>query len=89
MPREQEILVLYAVVNGHFDDVAVKDVGEVEEQLLEYATRRRPDVLQKLSEADGMTDEIDALLVEALTGFAEKTRQADGQELPVHEAALT
>jgi F-type H+-transporting ATPase subunit alpha len=88
MPSEQEILVLYAVVNGHFDHVAVKDVGKIEDQLLEYATRRRPDVLQKLSETNGMTDEIEALLVEALSGFAEKARQANDEALPAHEAAL-
>jgi F-type H+-transporting ATPase subunit alpha len=88
MPSEQEILVLYAVVNGHFDHVAVKDVGKIEDQLLEYATRRRPDVLQKLSETNGMTDEIEALLAEALSGFAEKARQANDEALPAHEAAL-
>jgi F-type H+-transporting ATPase subunit alpha len=89
MPLEQQILVLYAVLNGHFDHVAVRDVGEIEDQLLEYATRRRPDVLQKLSEAHGMTDELEALLSEALTGFAEKSRQVEAQDLPAHEAALT
>ncbi len=89
MPSEQEILVLYAVVNGHFDHVAVKDVGEIEDQLLEYATRRRPDVLQKLSETNGMTDEIEALLADALAGFAEKSRQAGDEVSPSHEAALT
>jgi hypothetical protein len=36
-----------------------------------------------------MTDEIEAMLVDALAGFAEKSRQTSGQELPAHEAALT
>jgi hypothetical protein len=44
--------------------------------------------LQRLSETNGMTDEIEALLAEALSGFAEKARQANDEALPAHEAAL-
>ena len=48
MPLEQEILVLYAVVNGHFDEVAVKDIGAVESRASRIRDpARRPDVLQQ------------------------------------------
>jgi len=88
MPLEQEILVLYAVGNGHFDDVAVKDVGKVESQLLDYATRRRPDVLQRLSEADGMTEEIQALLSDVLAEFARSNPGTVDATQPAYEAAM-
>ena len=39
MPLEQEILVLFAVINGHFDKVAVKDIGAIEVELLELHDR--------------------------------------------------
>ena len=90
MALGQEILVLYAVVNGHFDGVEVDGVGEIEEQLLEYATSRRPDVLQRLSEADGMSEELSAILTEALEGFAENRllRAEVEATVPEHEAAV-
>jgi F-type H+-transporting ATPase subunit alpha len=88
MPLEQEVLVLYAVVKGYFDDVPVRDVGKTEGELLEYAIRRRPDVLQQLAEANGVTPEIEALLADALAGFAEQTRRVDDAALPAHEAAV-
>jgi len=90
MPLEQEILVLYAVVNGHFDHVDVDDVGLVEGQLLDYATSRRPEVLKRLSEADSMSDEIVGLLTDVLAGFAENRSLHETAEagVPAHEAAV-
>ena len=87
MAVEQEILVLFAVVHGCFDEVAVSEIGNVEARLLEFATRRRPDVLKRLAEAHGMTDELEDLLSSALAEFAVKgTASAD--KIPPHEAAL-
>jgi len=90
MPLEQEVLVLFAVVNGHFDHVEIADIGSVERDLIEYAMSRRPDVLKRLAEADGMSDDIAALLTEALTEFAENRvlRASSESDVPEHEAAM-
>jgi F-type H+-transporting ATPase subunit alpha len=85
---EQEILVLYAVVNGHFDDVAVNDVGAVESELLGYITLRRPDVLQLLAAANGVSDELGAALSDALTEFTRQRIGAVGATQPADEAAM-
>ncbi len=69
MPLESEVLVLYAVVNGYFDHVAVERVGEVETELLEWAANRRSDVLRALAGCDGLTEEIEAMLAGALEEF--------------------
>ncbi len=81
MPLEQEILVLFAVINGHFDKVAVKDIGAIEVELLEYMTLRRPDVLRELSEAKGMDEAIEELLTEALAEFALRNSAPSEAEL--------
>jgi F-type H+-transporting ATPase subunit alpha len=81
MPLEQEILVLFAVINGHFDKVAVKDIGAIEVELLDYMTRRRPDVLRELSEAKGMNETVEGLLTEALAEFALRNSAASEAEL--------
>ena len=81
MPLEQEILVLFAVINGHFDKVAVKDIGAIEVELLEYMTLRRPDVLRELSEAKGMDEAIEELLTHALAEFALRNSAPSEAEL--------
>jgi len=88
MALEQEILVLYAVVNGYFDDIAVNKIGDIEAELLEYATRRRPDVLQALAVAQGVTDEIAALLSSALAEFISKRGASADESVPSLEAVV-
>ena len=89
MTLEEEVVVLYAVVNGRFDDVAVSDVGEAETRLLDYVTRVRPEVLQQVAQARGLTEEIEALLSDVLDGFgAQVPTPAESAGVPMHEAVL-
>lgn len=69
MPVEEEVLVLYAVVNGYFDTIEVERVGEVERQLLEWARLRRIDVLADLAEADSLDPALEQRMREALLAF--------------------
>jgi F-type H+/Na+-transporting ATPase subunit alpha len=74
MPTEHEVFVLYAVVHGYFDDVAVNRVGEVEAEMLEWATRRKSDVLQLLDNAEGLSSDAEEKLAAALDEYTEQRR---------------
>ena len=78
LPLEFEVLVLYAVVHGYFDEVAVADVGTVEAELLAWASSRKLDVLRQLTDAEGMSEEVEAKLAAALDEFV-ASRRASGQ----------
>jgi len=69
MPIEHEVFVLYAVVHGYFDDVEVAKVGEVEGELLEWASRRKLDVLHLLGGDEGLSAEIEDTVCAALDEF--------------------
>ena len=66
MPVEEQVVVVYAVTEGHTDDVAVKDIGRFETELL-ASIRTRHQVLldqirdtEKLPEGDALGEAIDA-----------------------------
>jgi F-type H+-transporting ATPase subunit alpha len=42
MPVEQQIMIIWAVTNGHLDDVPVDQVRKFEHGLLEFLRDRRP-----------------------------------------------
>ena len=86
MLLEHELLVLYAVVHGYFDDVEVARVGDVEVELLAWASQRRADVLQLLSDSDGLSPEVEEKLDAALEEFV-AVRRANVTAAPEAEAA--
>ncbi len=49
MAVENQVAVIYAVNNGVFDDVEVKDVSEVEKKLVEFMNKSKRTLLDKLA----------------------------------------
>lgn len=66
MPVEEQVVVVYAVTEGHTDDVAVKDIGRFETELLASIRTRHQVLLDqirdtgKLPEGDALGEAIDA-----------------------------
>ena len=92
MELEQEVLVLYAAVNGYFDDVEVDKVGEVEAELLEWATLRRQDVLDLLKDGEGLNEGVEEALKNALDEFRARSKaraeqSAEGVPVPLEAGA--
>jgi F-type H+-transporting ATPase subunit alpha len=87
LPLAQEVLVLYAVVNGYFDEVDVERVGEFEAEMIEWFKLRRADVLALLGGGVGLSDEIQAALNAALDEFL--SRPTATGEVLVSAAAST
>lgn len=74
---EDEVLVLYAVVNGYFDGVDVDGVGDVQTELIEWTRSRHADVLRRLGDGEGLTPELEASTRLILDEFVAEKRERD------------
>ena len=65
----EEVLVLFAGVNGYLDAVEVSDVHEYEKQLLAYVRAEQTALLDELNSADELSKELDEKIRKALDTF--------------------
>jgi F-type H+-transporting ATPase subunit alpha len=49
VPVEDQVVSIFAVNNGHFDDVAVKDVSATEKKLTEFMSKSKRSLLNKIA----------------------------------------
>jgi F-type H+-transporting ATPase subunit alpha len=63
------VAVLWAMQNGHFDDVDVDRVKECQAALEEFLTTCKADLLQKIADEKALSDDINAGLKTALEDF--------------------
>ena len=69
VPVQEQVLALYAVTEGHMDDVATEDIGRFERELREYFKARHASVLDAIADTGGLPegDEMEA----GITAFKE------------------
>lgn len=65
----EEVLVLYAGVNGYLDTVEVSDVHEYEKQLLAYIRAEQTALLDELNSANELSKELEEKIRTALETF--------------------
>ena len=65
----QEITILFALANGHLDDVEIAKVGPFEAALHSFMESNHPETLSKIDEDKSITDETEAALTEAIKEF--------------------
>ena len=66
---EQQVVVLYAGVNGFFDEIPVADVRTAEAELIKFMQTRFGNVLQGIKDKKQIDDQIKADLTAALKEF--------------------
>jgi len=66
---EDQVIVLFAVINGYMDNVPVRQVKDFEKELLTWMHRNRPQVGQAIAETRGFTSETEEALRSALYQF--------------------
>jgi F-type H+-transporting ATPase subunit alpha len=64
-----QVIVIYAVTRGYFDDVPVPDMNKVEGQLLDYMHTARKEVWDKLNATKDLNDELEGQLKAAIAEF--------------------
>ena len=60
-PTEEQVVALYAGVNGYLDDIPVSDVPRFAEELIEHL-RAESSILQEIRESGDLSDEVAARL---------------------------
>ncbi len=72
MAVEEQVLIIWAAINGHTDDVAVENVRRFEAELLRFVENSNPGLLQMIREKKAIDDAIKADLQQALGDFKER-----------------
>ena len=69
MPLEDELVSLYAVVNGYLDKVAVADLPATEARILAWVAARCPQVMRELATGKSLSEEATSALQTELAAF--------------------
>ena len=69
VPMEEQVISLYALANGHMDDIAPEQVNAYQRGLMERIRRARPALIGELIEKKDLTEEIKGGLNEQLTAY--------------------
>jgi F-type H+-transporting ATPase subunit alpha len=69
VPVERQVVVIYAVTNGHLDDVEVEDIRKWEKDFLAFLDATHPDVLSGIRTKKELTEEITSQLKAAIKAF--------------------
>jgi F-type H+/Na+-transporting ATPase subunit alpha len=72
MSVQEQVAVIYAVINGHIDQVPVNRVGEWEKGFLDFARAQRAEVLDGIRDQKVLTDELEAGLKTAISDFNDR-----------------
>ncbi len=76
-PVEEQIVSIFAGVNGFLDDLPVEKVRAFESGLLAYVRENRPEIYREIREKKAISEELAASLTDAIQAFkAEFTAQA-------------
>lgn len=71
MPVEEQVILLYAGVNGYLDTAEVDQIKSFEDELLDYLRTNYSNLLDNLREGEELTEEIEEELSKALSEFKE------------------
>jgi F-type H+-transporting ATPase subunit alpha len=70
LPVEEQVVVIYAGVNGYLDSIDVNKVVEYEAALLREVRASAQDMLNEIRESGELTDELEGKVKDFLDGFA-------------------
>jgi len=69
LSMSEEVAIMFALSQGHLDDVAVNKVSDFDSQLRRFMTTNHPELLQQIADEKVLTDDISAKLTAAITSF--------------------
>jgi len=74
MPVEEQVVVLYAGVNGYLDDLPLDAVRRFEKDFLRFMREKHKDILEDIKTKKEITEETEKKLKEALEEFKKEFR---------------
>lgn len=69
LPVEQQVVIFWAVSNGHVDEVKIDQVRSWEKQLLDHLTSRHQAILDEIIKAGKIDDKLSRKLEKAVVSF--------------------
>lgn len=69
MPVAEQVVVFWALINGHLDDVAVEKITEFEAGLRHYLSTTHSELLKEIEKIGELNDDIVARLTEAVSDY--------------------
>ncbi len=68
VPVAEQVVAIYAVSNGYFDDVAVADIRAAEERLITFVQSSKPALLERIAGGE-WSDEVEGMLKDACSEY--------------------
>lgn len=69
MPVENQVTILYAVINGYLDEVPVENIGEWETKFHQYMTLQKKEMLSAIAKEKELNEGIESKLKAAIDEF--------------------
>ncbi len=70
LPVENQVIIIYAVINNYLKDIAVERVGEFETELFAHIASNHPDITDSIRKEKVLTPENEEVLKKVLADFA-------------------
>lgn len=72
LPVAQQVMIIYAAVNGYLDDIEMERVARFEEQFHRYLDQHQPKLAAIINETGQLADETEEALKQAILEFKEQ-----------------
>ncbi|MEK7104191.1 MAG: F0F1 ATP synthase subunit alpha, partial [Patescibacteria group bacterium] len=72
IPFEKQVVVLYAALNGHFDNLELEKVKATEEKFMEYMENFGNEVIEEIRTSKDLTEETEGKLKKVIEEFISK-----------------
>ena len=75
LASEEQVILLYAGVNGYMDTIEVNQINHFEEQLMETIKKDYANILDDIRSTNLLSDDNEDLLKKALEGFLDSFKK--------------
>ena len=75
MPLEKQVVIIYAAVSGHLDELPVESIRKFEQEFLAFMESDYPDVLHEIRQTKDLPQTAETELKKAVASFVEKFKK--------------
>ena len=75
LPLTQQVMIMYAVINGHLDEVAIDRVKSIESEFHRFMETNHPEIGRKIAETGDLEGETEQALIAAIGEFKQAVPQ--------------
>jgi F-type H+-transporting ATPase subunit alpha len=81
IPVEEQVVIVYLGTNGYYDSVPVEDVRRFNQEFLDHARRKYPNLFKEIRETGDFSDATAKSLIEAVEEFKKEFAASDGSSV--------